>query len=232
VEQILASVLMQLDPLRGTPPCHGLGFMGRRFEFHGTIFVPWRSLSSTVDANAFGPGMPGATPKWNDHQQDRHFLYAWHRFSSITLPGVPVRITSACSPSSGFGVDYPANTDFSNPILTPQAPERIWIWFVSGQDYMLVHSTCWSGANSSLSGSPSGFSAVPSFSMLQVNPGAVFPRPVSEGSTMAVLPSRRETTRPSFGGGFNVGVHYAFERLSPRCLVPLACLVPKLQLEA
>ena len=36
-------------------------FFGRRFEFHGTIFTPWRSLSSTVNANAFGPGMPGMT---------------------------------------------------------------------------------------------------------------------------------------------------------------------------
>src|ERR1035437_10661928 len=36
-------------------------FQGRRFEFHGTGFAAWRDLSSTVDANAFGPGVPGAT---------------------------------------------------------------------------------------------------------------------------------------------------------------------------
>src|SRR3954463_16264317 len=36
-------------------------FQGRRFEFHATIFTPWRSLSSTANANAFGPGIPGAT---------------------------------------------------------------------------------------------------------------------------------------------------------------------------
>src|SRR4051794_31270265 len=36
-------------------------FMGRRFEFHGTLFLPWRSLSSTVNVNAFGPGMPPVT---------------------------------------------------------------------------------------------------------------------------------------------------------------------------
>src|SRR5260370_29100328 len=29
-------------------------FIGRRFEFHGTLFIPWRSVSSAVDANAFG----------------------------------------------------------------------------------------------------------------------------------------------------------------------------------
>src|ERR1700694_1263672 len=35
-------------------------FQGRRFEIHGTLFLPWRSLSSTVNASAFGPGMPQA----------------------------------------------------------------------------------------------------------------------------------------------------------------------------
>src|SRR6478672_4000893 len=34
------------------PACTA-AFIGKRFEFHGTFFVPWRSLSSTVKANAF-----------------------------------------------------------------------------------------------------------------------------------------------------------------------------------
>src|SRR6266702_75948 len=42
-------------------PACTTAFLKRRFEIHGTLFTPWRSLSSTVDANAFGSGMPQAT---------------------------------------------------------------------------------------------------------------------------------------------------------------------------
>src|SRR3974390_1058759 len=39
-------------------PACAARFFGRRLEINGTLFFPWRSLSSTVQANAFGPGMP------------------------------------------------------------------------------------------------------------------------------------------------------------------------------
>ena len=41
-------------------PACSTEFKGHRFEIHGTLFDPWRSLSSTVNANASGVGMPGA----------------------------------------------------------------------------------------------------------------------------------------------------------------------------
>jgi long-chain fatty acid transport protein len=184
-------------------------FTGRRFEFHGTVFVPNRSLSSVVIANAFGPGVPGATLSGTTTSKtDTSFMpgiaFIYHPAGSATAYHFGMLAVS------GFGVDYPANTDFSNPILTPQAPNGFGFGRIRS-DYMLV--TLPVGLARQITERFSvGFSAVPSFSMLQVIP-APFSAPVSGGSSMPYyLPARNHA--PSFGGGFNVGVHYAFEKVS------------------
>jgi long-chain fatty acid transport protein len=184
-------------------------FMGRRFELHGTIFIPWRSLSSTVNANAFGPGMPGATLSGTTESETHTafmpgFAFIYHPSGSANAYHFGMLAVS------GFGVDYPGNTDFSNPILTPQPPNGFGFGRVRS-DYMLV--TLPVGVARQISERLSiGFSAVPSFSMLQVIP-APFSAPVSGGSTMPYYLSAG-THAPSFGAGFNVGVHYAFEKVN------------------
>ena len=184
-------------------------FVGRRLELHGTVFVPWRSLSSTIDANSFGPGMPGATLSGTTVSKTNTsfmpgFAFVYHPSGSSTA------YHFAMLAVSGFGVDYAANTDFSNPILTPQPPNGFGFGRVRS-DYMLV--TLPVGMARQISERFSvGFSAVPSFSMLQVIP-APFSAPVSGGSTMPYYLSAGNHA-PSFGGGFNVGLHYAFDRLN------------------
>lgn len=184
-------------------------FVGRRFEFHGTIFAPWRSLSSTVDANAFGPGMPSATLSGTTiSKRDLAFMPG---FAFIYHPtGSSNSYHIAMLAVSGFGVDYPENTDFSNPILTPQAPNGFGFGRIRS-NYMLV--TVPIGMARQLTERFSaGFSLVPSLAMLQVIP-APFSAPVSAGSSMPYYLSAGNNA-PAFGGGFNVGVHYAFERVS------------------
>ena len=184
-------------------------FQGRRFEFHGTIFVPWRSLSSTVNANAFGPGMPGGTLSGTTTSKtDTSFMpgiaFVYHPSGSANAYHFGMLAVS------GFGVDYPANTDFSNPILTPQAPNGFGFGRVRS-DYMLV--TLPVGVARQISERLSvGFSAVPSLSMLQVIP-APFSTPVTAGSTMPYYLSAG-THAPAFGAGFNLGAHYAFEKVN------------------
>lgn len=184
-------------------------FAGRRFELHGTIFIPWRSLSSTVDANSFGPGMPGATLSGTTQSKtDTSFMPG---FAFIYHPsGSSNAYHFGMLAVSGFGVDYPANTDFSNPILTSQPPNGFGFGRVRS-DYMLV--TLPVGLGRQISERLSvGFSAVPSFSMLQVIP-APFSAPISGGSTMPYYLSARNHA-PAFGGGFNLGLHYAFEKVN------------------
>lgn len=182
-------------------------FFTNRLEFHGTLFAPWRSLSSTVDANAFGPGMPQATLSGTTESK-RHmsfmpgFAFIFHHGTNVYHVGMLA--------VSGFGVDYAGNTDFSNPILTPQAPNGFGFGNIRS-NYMLV--TMPVGISRSLTERLSvGFSAVPSLSMLQVIP-APFSAPVTAGSTMPYYLSAGNNA-PAFGGGFNAGVHYAFERVN------------------
>ena len=184
-------------------------FSGRRFEFHGTIFTPWRSLSSTVNANAFGAGMPGATlsgttVSHTDTSFMPGFAFIYHRVGS------PTAYHAAMLAVSGFGVDYDGNTDFSNPILTPQAPNGLGFGRIRS-NYMLV--TLPVGFSRELSERLSaGFSVVPAFSMLQVIP-APFSAPVTAGSTMPYyLPAGNNA--PAFGMGVNAGVHYQLSRVS------------------
>ncbi len=183
------------------------GFARRRFEIHGTLFDPWRSLSSTVDANAFGPNMPagtlsGTTVSKRDMSLMPGFAFIFHRSSTVYHVGMLA--------VSGFGVDYAENTNFSNPILTPQAPNGFGFGRIRS-NYMLV--TMPIGIARQLTERLSvGFSAVPSFSMLQVIP-APFSAPVMAGSTMPYYLSAGNNA-PAFGGGLNVGAHYAFGRAS------------------
>ncbi len=184
-------------------------FARHRFEFHGTIFTPWRSLSSTVNANAFGPGMPGmtlsgTTESKTDTSVMPGFAFIYHR------PGSPTAYHAAMLAVSGFGVDYPGNTDFSNPILTPQAPNGFGFGRIRS-NYMLV--TMPFGVARQLTERLSiGFSAIPSLSMLQVIP-APFSAPVSSGSSMPYYLSAGNNA-PAMGAGFSTGVHYAFEKVT------------------
>lgn len=182
-------------------------FLGNRFEFHGTLFMPWRSLSSTVNANSFGPGTPQATLSGTTESK-RHaafmpgFAFVYHRGANVYHAGMLA--------VSGFGVDYAGNRDFSNPILTPQAPNGFGFGKIKS-NYMLV--TVPIGMARSVTERLSvGFSAVPSLSMLQVIP-APFSAPVTAGSTMPYYLSAGNNAAV-FGGGASAGVNYALERVS------------------
>jgi long-chain fatty acid transport protein len=190
-------------------PACTVKFFGRRIEFHGTIFTPWRSLSSTVNANAFGAGMPGATlsgttVSHTDTSFMPGFAFIYHRVGS------PTAYHAAILAVSGFGVDYDGNTNFSNPILTPQAPSGFGFGRIRS-NYMLV--TVPVGFSRELSKRLSaGLSVVPAFSMLQVIP-APFSAPVTAGSTMPYYLSAGNNA-PAFGMGVNAGLHYEVSKVS------------------
>ncbi|HWA95773.1 MAG TPA: hypothetical protein VG844_14320 [Terracidiphilus sp.] len=179
-------------------------FQGRRFEIHGTLFIPWRSLSSTVDANAFGTGIPqatlsGTTTSHRGTSVMPGFAFIYHPLGSANAYHVAMLAVS------GFGVNYDENTDFSNPILTPQSPNGFGFGKIKS-NYMLV--TIPLGMSRELTERLSvGFSLAPSLSMLQVIP-APFSAPVTAGSTMPYYLSAGNNA-PAMGVGANAGVHYA-----------------------
>ena len=185
-------------------PACTVGFKGRRFEIHGTLFIPWRSLSSTVNANAFGPGMPavtlsGTTVSKRDMSVMPGMAFIYHPQGSATAYHVAMLAVS------GFGVDYAGNTNFSNPILTPQQPNGFGFGRIRS-NYMLL--TVPVGLSRQVNEKLSvGFSVLPALSMLQVIP-APFAPPVTAGNGGYPYYLSAGNNAPAFGAGFQGGVHY------------------------
>jgi len=185
-------------------PACSTEFKGHRFEFYGTLFVPWRSLSSTVDAGAFGPMGPeatlsGTTVSKRDMSVMPGIAFIYHPQGSKNAYHVAMLAVS------GFGVDYAENTDFSNPILTPQAPNGYGFGRIRS-NYMLL--TVPVGFSHQLSDKLSvGLSLTPSMSMLQVIP-APFASPVTAGNNGYPYYLSAGNNAPAFGSGIQGGVHY------------------------
>ncbi len=178
-------------------------FFGRRFEIHGTFFAAWRSLGSTVNANAFGPGMPGATLSGTTVSHRNASLmpgmaFIYHPKDSATAYHIAMLAVS------GFGVEYDQNTNFSNPILTPQAPNGFGFGKIKSNYALLTVPVGISRqVNKRLS---AGISAAPAFSMLKVIP-APFAAPVTAGSIMPYYLSA-STSAPALGFGVQAGLQY------------------------
>ncbi|MHB1021293.1 MAG: OmpP1/FadL family transporter [Acidobacteriaceae bacterium] len=183
-------------------------FQGKRLEFHGTVFVPWRDLSSSVSAGAFGEGVPAETLQGTTvSHRNTAFMpgmgFVYHPQNSRNS------FHFAILAVSGFGVDYDQNMDFSNPILTAQPPNGFGFGKIRS-NYALLTGPI--GVSRQVTDKLSvGISVVPSFSMLKVIP-APFQAPVSAGSTMPYYLSA-STNAKAFGIGAQVGLQYQFNHI-------------------
>ena len=184
-------------------------FQGKHLELYGTIFIPWRSLSSTVDANAFGTGMPpvtlsGTTTSHTDMSIIPGIAFTTHKKGSHNA------FFFGLLAVSGFGVDYDQSNNLSNPILSPQAPDGFGFGHIRSE-YMLM--TFPIGISRQLTKHVSmGVSIIPALSMLEVEP-APFAAPVTAGSTMPYyMSSGHDALAPGFGA--SVGIHYTKGPLS------------------
>lgn len=178
-------------------------FLGKHFEFHAAYFIPARTISSTVTAGAFGNGMPqvtlsGSTDSHTGAALMPGMTFIYHPEQSrnayhVGLLGV-----------SGFGVDYDASTNFSNPILSPQPPNGFGFGKINSY-YSLLDVPI--GMSRLVTDKLSiGFSAVPALSMLKVIP-APFAAPVTAGSTSAYYLSANKKSS-AWGIGGEAGVQY------------------------
>jgi long-chain fatty acid transport protein len=185
-------------------PACSTEFKGRRFEFHGTLFAAWRDLSSSVNANAFGPGVPGATLQGTTTSHRNASFMPGMAFVYHPLGGRNAYHVAMLA-VSGFGVDYNLNTNFSNPILTAQPPNGFGFGRIRS-NYALLEVPM--GISRQVTENLSaGFSIAPAFSMLQVIP-APFSSPVTGGSTMPYYMSAGNNA-PALGMGGTAGLHYA-----------------------
>lgn len=178
-------------------------FLDGAFEY----FVPFRSLSSSVGANAFGVGFPaqsmfGVTQSATNAGAMPSFAFVKHGPKSRNA--YHMGLVSV----AGFGVDYPQDNTFHNAILTPQAPAGMGFGAIdSSYAMMKVPIGISRMVTSRLA---IGVSVVPALSMLKVAP-APFAAPVSIGGGAAQYLSASNTSKAAGIGG-DVGVHYQLGR--------------------
>jgi long-chain fatty acid transport protein len=167
------------------------------------LILPTTQLSSTVNANAFGPGVPGATMSGSDSGE----------------PGVsPVPsmafVHKSCESNWSYGVglmgiggssvNFPASA--TNPILSPQPPNGIGLGQLTANvDVLQIVPTIAYQYTPKLS---FGFAPTVTMAKLYANPLFLGPRDVS-GATATY--SSGVGTRYAWGGGFQFGTYYKSE---------------------
>jgi len=208
-----ASTAVCLDPLGSVawnPACTG-ALQGKLMDFSLEIFVPTRTLSSTVPENGFGPGFPPATLSGSTKSATNtaflpNFAYVNAEEGRRTV------FHFAFMGTAGFGVDYAGNTDLSNPITSPQPPDGLGYGAIESNYALMKMPVGFSrriGERLTL-----GVSAVPAFSMLKVTP-APFSAPVMDPDTGFPYYVSADKSAKALGVGFTTGARYqANSRLS------------------
>lgn len=179
-------------------------YLDGAFEY----FIPYRALSSSVSANAFGIGFPaqsmfGVTESATNAGAMPSFAYVKHG------PGSRNALHVGLISVAGFGVDYPQDNTFHNAILTPQAPAGMGFGGIDSSYAMMKVPI---GVSRMVANRLSiGVSLVPALSMLKVAP-APFAAPVStDGGRSAQYLSASNTSKAAGIGG-DLGVHYQASR--------------------
>ncbi len=162
-------------------------------------------LSSTVNANSFGAGVPGATLSGETR-------------SDIGIQPIPTMALVCQKAESrwvcglgafgigGFGVDYPA--DSTNPITTPQPPNGFGFGAIYSSFQMLqVSPTIAYRVTDRLS---VGFAPSLNWASLAVSPFSAVGPDDANGDGSASYPSAARSST-SLGYGFQFGVYYERE---------------------
>ncbi len=164
------------------------------------VFLPSATLSSSVDANAFGPGAPPMTLSGRTASQSGAFPIP--NFGFVYRPDdSPWSYGVGLLTLAGFGVNYPG--DPSNPLLSPQPPDGFGVGPIYSQYALLqIVPTIALQATDRLSLS---FSPLIDIATLTVDPGILSSPDMVGGS-----PVYPPLTHGSYhwGGGFMLGAWY------------------------
>ncbi|HWA99108.1 MAG TPA: outer membrane protein transport protein [Pirellulales bacterium] len=178
------------------------GLRNSEMEFGIGLVLPSATLSSSISANALGPGFPPVT------------LSGSGRSDSGAMPVPTIAIAHHVRDSQwtlglgvygigGFSANYPAST--TNPILTPQAPFGLGLGriYSQAQIYQIVPTASYA-ITEKLS---IGFA--PTIDMAQIIADPLFlAAPNNANGDAFATYGPGDGTRVSWGAGFQVGVYY------------------------
>ncbi len=175
------------------------GLKRSELDIGAELLLPRTSLSSSLPANSFGPGLPAVDLSGTTNSED----------SVFALPTIALAFRPDESPFTyglgmfavaGFGLNYPANGLPGNPLLSPQPPFGFGLGPVFSQYQVLqIAPALVYEVNEQLSVS---VSPLVDIGMAQLDP-AVFANPGPAGSYPAGTNSSA-----SWGAGFSLGAFY------------------------
>jgi long-chain fatty acid transport protein len=164
------------------------------------VFMPYASLSSEVDAGAFGPGMPpmdvgGRTASESGAFPIPNFGFVYRPDDSRMSYGVGLMTLA------GFGVNYPGSPE--NPLVSPRPPQGFGVGPIFSQYILLqIAPTLAYQLTDQLSIS---FSPLINIASLAVDPG-ILAAPDMQGGQPVYPPLTH--TGYHWGGGFMFGAWY------------------------
>ena len=178
------------------------GLEGSQIEFGAELLLPHSTLSSSVPANTFGPGVPPIDLSGSTRSDDG--VYALPTMALMhRLEGTPVTLGLGIFGVAGFGLNYPGSA--SNPVLTAPAPNGLGFGPIFSQYQVLqIAPAMVYDANEQLSIS---FSPLVNLGILQLDPLVIAAPDDANGDTFATYPSGTHS-RQAWGAGFNVGAFY------------------------
>lgn len=169
-------------------------------------FVPERSLSSTVNAGAFGPGFPPGTFSGTTESETNAAILP--AFATHWKTGENEAFQIGLQGFAGFGVEYAGSSLASpgaNPVLTPQPPNGLGFGAISSEyQLMKLNLSLARRINEKLD---VGFSLVPSLGRLKVNPAPFASPDDANGDGTPTYPSASHMAS-ALGLGMQVGGTY------------------------
>jgi long-chain fatty acid transport protein len=177
------------------------GLPSSSMDFGVELLYPQTRLSSSLPANAFGPGIPGAAVSGSSRGDDGVFplptmALVYRPDDSMFTYGLGVFTLG------GFGVNYPSSA--TNPILTPQPPNGFGLGSIYSELQLLQLVPMVSAQVTDRLSIGGG----PTVTMANLRADPLFvTAPNPTGSYPAGTHSRL-----SWGGGFQVGVYYSLDK--------------------
>ena len=181
-------------------PATTSGLPSSSMDFGVELLYPQTHVSSSLPANAFGPGVPGGAVSGSNRGDDG--IFALPTMALVYRPtDSDFTYGLGVFTLGGFGVNYPSSA--TNPILTPQPPNGLGLGSVYSELQLLqLVPTVSAQLTDRLS-----IGGGPTLTMANLRADPLFvTAPNANGSYPAGTHGRL-----SWGGGFQVGTYYVLD---------------------
>jgi long-chain fatty acid transport protein len=171
--------------------------------FGAEFLIPHANLSSSVEANNFGPGVPPVPLAGSTNSQSGSMVLpnvGWSHHLEDSDLTLGLGLLSA----AGLSANYPAS--LTNPVLTPPPPVGLGVGraFAELQVFQIVPTIAWQVTDRLAV----GFSPIVDIASLRADPLLLVAPNDANGNGFATFPDGTHS-HLQWGAGFQVGVYYS-----------------------